>query len=69
MNDVLAELGLPLAPRSLIESPFVDRTTRFLITLMGGSSLLIPIIVVKSVDSQNMRLIIASIFVLEISFF
>jgi hypothetical protein len=72
MRGKLRRLGFSdaeLPPRSLVLSSIVDHTARFLLALIGGSFLLVPIIVMNFVDSQNMRLVVASVFVLAFSLF
>jgi hypothetical protein len=67
LSEHLAEQGvapshLPL--RSQVASRFVNRAARFLISLAGGSFMLVPIIMMNFVDSQNMRVLVAVLFIL-----
>ena len=71
MRDALAEQCLTIAELStwiLVPRTFVERMARFLLALRTGPFLLVPI-VMNFVSSQDMRLIIGSVFVVGFSLF
>ena len=63
----VASSELPLGPNDI--NPFVDGLARFLVALMGGAFLLVPIIVMSFTNSQNWRLVISSIAVIAFAVF
>jgi len=62
-------MGLQPVPTRMVPAggPIFDAIARFLVALIGGALLMAPIIAMSFVDSQNMRLVIASIFVVGFS--
>ena len=61
------EADAPLLPADI--NRFVDHTARFLVAVVGGGFLLVPIIVMSFTHSQNLRLVVSSIAVLAFSLF
>jgi hypothetical protein len=64
-QDAVREL--PKLPSDV--APYVERLARFLIAVLGGAFLLVPIIIMSFTNSQNWRLVISSIAVLAFSCF
>jgi hypothetical protein len=67
MGVEVASSELPLGPNDI--NSFVDGLARFLVALMGGAFLLVPIIVMSFTNSQNWRLVISSIAVITFAVF
>jgi hypothetical protein len=67
MGVEVASSELPLGPNDI--NPFVDGLARFLVALMGGAFLLVPIIAMSFTHSQNWRLVISSIAVIAFAVF
>jgi hypothetical protein len=58
---------LELTRTILVGGPIFDAIARFLVALMGGALLMAPIIAMSFVNSQNTRLVVASVFVVGFS--
>jgi hypothetical protein len=68
MRDLdFTEAEMPFQPIST--SHFVSNTARFLLALLGGLFLLIPMIIMNFVGRQHMRLLVTSLFVILFSAF
>lgn len=66
-NLGFAETEMPIQPMST--SWFVSSIARFLLALCGGLFLLVPMIIMNFVSRQNIKLLVASLFVVAFAAF